>query len=75
MHACIYAQPMQTYILHPNMKIIKIKASDLYEKQQKIYTHERGKLGLFILPKSYSNLHTFICLYTCIIKIKAMDLI
>ena len=31
-HACMPAQPMQTYILHPNMKIIKIKASNLYEK-------------------------------------------
>ena len=31
-HTCMPAQPMQTYILHPNMKIIKIKASNLYEK-------------------------------------------
>ena len=31
-HVCMHAQPMQTYILHPNMKIIKSKASDLYEK-------------------------------------------
>ena len=34
MHACMHAQPMQTYILHPDMKIIKIKASHLYEKKQ-----------------------------------------
>ena len=34
MHVCMHAQPMQTYILHPDMKIIKIKASDLCEKQQ-----------------------------------------
>ena len=34
MYACIrlHAQPMQTYILHPDTKIIRIKASDLYEK-------------------------------------------
>ena len=39
MYACMHAQPMQTYILHDDMKIIKIKASDLYEKQQQlIYT-------------------------------------
>ena len=52
-HACMHthnsthAQPMQTYILHPDMKIIKIKASNLYEKQQQIYTRERGKFWLF----------------------------
>ena len=32
-HVCMHAQSMQTYILHPNMKIVKIKASDLYEKK------------------------------------------
>ena len=32
MQVCMHAQPMQTYILHPDMKIVKIKASDLYEK-------------------------------------------
>ena len=31
-HVCMHAQPMQTYILQPDMKIIKIKASDFYEK-------------------------------------------
>ena len=31
-HVCMHAQPMHTYILHPDMKIIKIKASDLYVK-------------------------------------------
>ena len=37
-HACMHtnvwmhAQPMHSYILHPDVKIIKIKASDLYEK-------------------------------------------
>ena len=39
-HTCthMYAKPMQTYIFHPNMKIIKIKASYLYEKTAtKIY--------------------------------------
>ena len=29
---CMHAQPMQTYILLPDMKIIKFKASYLYEK-------------------------------------------
>ena len=37
MYACtrmrVHAQPMQTYILHPDMKIIKIKARDLYGKK------------------------------------------
>ena len=38
-YACMHAQPMQTYILHPNMKIIKTKARDLYKKKKttKIY--------------------------------------
>ena len=50
MHACTYAQPMQTYILHPNMKIIKIKASDLYEKQQKnIHMNEESLCYLYCL--------------------------
>ena len=31
-HVCMHAQPMQTYMLHPDMKIIKFKASELYEK-------------------------------------------
>ena len=31
-HACMHVQRMQTYILHPGKKMIKIKASDLYEK-------------------------------------------
>ena len=60
MYACMHAQPMQTYILNPDMKIVQIKASDLYEKQQQIYTNERGKFWLFILPKSNLNLYTFI---------------
>ena len=37
-YVCMHAQPMQTYILHPDMKIIKIKASNIYEKTAtKIY--------------------------------------
>ena len=57
-HVCMHAQPMQTYILHPNMKIIKTKAS--YEKTATKNTSERGKFWLFILPKSYLNRHLFI---------------
>ena len=33
-HVSMHAQPMQTHILHPDMKIIKIKESDLYEKTE-----------------------------------------
>ena len=61
--ACMHAHPMQPYILHPNKKIIKIKASDLYKKQQQRYTSERKTFWLFILPKSYLNLHIFIHMY------------
>ena len=59
---------MHTFIhLRPDMKITKIKASDLYEKN--IYTcnfssserRERGNLFcVIILPKSHLNLPTFI---------------
>ena len=50
------------------MKIIKIKASDLYGKKKQIYTcnfisserSERGKCLVIMLPKRYLNLHTFI---------------
>ena len=65
MHACICTH---TFIhLHPDMKSIKIKANNFYEKKQ-IYTcnftlserSERGKFLVIILPKSYLNLHTFI---------------
>ena len=63
-HTCMHASTCtHTFIhLHPNMKIIKIKASDPYEKQ--IYTSERSERVLkglvIILPKSYPNLQTFI---------------
>ena len=66
---CMHVQTLQTYILHPDMKIIKIKASDLYEKNNNnkyicIYATmrkiEQGKFWIFILPKSYLNPHTFI---------------
>ena len=65
------------------MKIIKIKASDLYEKINRyVYAcnftsserSERGKFLVIILPKSYSNLQIAKYLYACIIKIHAMDL-
>ena len=61
--------------LHPDMKIIKIKASDIYGKNSNKYdyTNERGNFWLFILPKSDLNLHIFIHMH-CIIKIKTMDL-
>ena len=36
---CMHVQPMQTYISYPDMKIIKIKASDLYEKTKQIYIY------------------------------------
>ena len=36
-HVCMHAQPMQTYMLHPDMKIIKFKASELYEKNSNKY--------------------------------------
>ena len=45
----MHAQPMQTYILHPDMKIIKIKASDLYEKTAtNIYKWTRNILVIYI---------------------------
>ena len=59
MHACMHthvymhAQPMQTYILHPDMKIITIKASYLYEKKrQQIYKWTRKVLVIYII---YTN--------------------
>ena len=77
MHACTHVC-MHAYVrihLHPDMKIIKIKASDFYEKKNKICTcnftsseqSERSKFLVIILP---------ICIHlnTCIIKSKAMDL-
>ena len=36
-HVCMHAQPMQACILHPDIKIIKIKESDLYEKNSNKY--------------------------------------
>ena len=63
-HVYMHAQPMQTYILYPNMKIIKIKASDLYKKKQQLrYTSERETFWLFILPKGYLNLHISILMH------------
>ena len=48
MYVCMHAQPMQTYILHPNMKIIKINASHLYEKTAtKIYKWTRKVLVIY----------------------------
>ena len=48
-HVCMGAQPMQTYILHPDMKIIKIEASDLYEKTTtNIYKSTRKVLVIYI---------------------------
>ena len=38
---------MQTYSLHPDMKIIKIKASVLYEKTATNMSSERGKVWYF----------------------------
>ena len=52
-HPCMHAH------LHPDMKIIKTKASNLYEKKQKKNNFtssgqsERGKFWVIILPKSY----------------------
>ena len=65
MYACISTH---TFVhLHPDMKSIKIKANDFYEKKE-IHTcnftsserSERGKFLVIILPKLYLNLHTFI---------------
>ena len=53
-HVCMHAQPMQACILHPDIKIIKIKASDLYEKNSNKYIQvNEESFGFFILPKSY----------------------
>ena len=30
MHVCMHAQPMQPYILHADVRIIKMKAMDLH---------------------------------------------
>ena len=67
-HACIYT--CTTY-----MKMIKIKASDLYEKNTSKYI--RAILFQMSEVNEESCLNDFwICihLYTCITKIKAMDL-
>ena len=64
-HTCICSHIL--IHLHPGMKIIKIKASGLYEKQTNKYIHvnllQRGKYLVIILPKSYLNLHTFIYMH------------
>ena len=72
-HVCMpahaYAHAYARINLHPDMKIIKIKVSDLYEKKNtQIYTcyftsNERGKFLVIILPKSHLNLRTFIHMY------------
>ena len=71
MHACTCIC-MNVFIhSHPCMEIIKIKASDLYEKHTQIYTcyftsseqSERGKFLVIIMPKNCLNLHTFIHIY------------
>ena len=62
-HVCMHAQPMQTYILHPNMKIIKIKASYLYEKQQQRYTSKWGKFwSLYCLKAIWICIYLYICI-------------
>ena len=71
MHACTCICMNAFIHSHPGMEIIKIKASDLYEKQTQIYTcyftsseqSERGKFLVIIMPKSCLNLHTFIHIY------------
>ena len=44
---CMHIQHMQAYILHPDMKVIKLRASDLFEKkkQQEIYTIDEESFG------------------------------
>ena len=62
-HTCVHACTAYANIhFRPDMKIIKIKASDLYKKkqQQKLYTCEQKESLGYLLPKSYLNLHTFI---------------
>ena len=63
-HVCMHAQPMQR-TFYSDMKIIKIKASNLYEKNS--ITNTRKVLVILYCLKAYH-------LYTCTIKIKAMDL-
>ena len=37
MDVCMHIQHMQAYILHPDMKVIKLKGSDLFEKNSNKY--------------------------------------
>ena len=45
---------MQAYILHPDMKVIKLRASDLFEKkkQQEIYTIDEESFGYLYCLKA-----------------------
>ena len=77
MHACVCTH---TFIhLHPDMKSIKIKANNFYEKKNK-YIHvillQVSEVDEESFWLSYCLKAIWICihLYTCIIKIKAMDL-
>ena len=45
------------------MKIIQIKASDLYGKHTSSEQSEQGKFVVIILPKSYLKLRTFVHMY------------
>ena len=56
MHTCtrMHAQPMQKYILHLDMNVIKIKA----KKQQQIYTSEGWKvLVIYIDERLFIRMH------------------
>ena len=65
MHACICTH---TFVhLHPDMKSIKIKANDFYEKKKYIHVillqvseENEESFLVIILPKLYLNLHRFI---------------
>ena len=59
MHICMHAQSIQTYILHPNMKIIKIKASDLYEKTTKIIQVNEESMVIYIAYKLFESAYIY----------------
>ena len=59
-HVCMHAQPMQAYILHHDLKIFKIKESDLYEKKRNKYIQvNEESFGYFYCLKLFESTYIY----------------